>query len=149
MTNTASSYEYFHTFDKHYNKVRKLIRENNLPDAFEYAFALMVSRRKIGVLGLQNNAATETHCRYMCEEVSSMQMNFKSDEAWYMDTDDEDGAKSVARRIFKVLKELLSSTDEALNLAGDSRRITLQITDQFRKELADSPIQIRVQALPR
>jgi hypothetical protein len=78
-----------------------------------------------------------------------MQMNFKSDEAWYMDTDDEDGAKSVARRIFKVLKDLLQSTDEALNLAGDSRRITLQITDQFRKELAESPIQIRVQALPR
>lgn len=47
MTNTASSYEYFAVFDKHYNKVRKLIRENKLPDAFEYAFALMVRPRKI------------------------------------------------------------------------------------------------------
>ena len=79
------------------------------------------------------------------------QMVFQSDECWYMDTDDEDAAASVARRLVKLLKDLFTEHDDAaLGLSPGTREVTVRLADKFRADLADNGvIKIQVPALSR
>lgn len=180
MTNTASSYKVCDIFNRHHKADSTLKRRGELGrEAFEYALALLVrERRQRTAAGrLETGTRDEIQSRSSASEVPChpadkshvlhslaqsfihglvlvappTQIVFQSDECWYMDTDDEDAAASVARRLVKLLKDLFTAHDDAaLGLSPGTREVTVRLADKFRADLADNGlIKIQVPALPR